>query len=265
MNGNVRVGQKLTLFSYYSLSFANGDSSGAGSFPSDQYNLSADYGRTAFDVRHRVAVGGSWTLPYGVRLNPLVSVTSGIPFNITLGRDLNGDSIFNDRPTFATDLSRASVVKTQWGNFDTAPIPGQTLIPMNYGQGKPQFNFNLRVSRTIGFGPKIESAAGANGGRGGAGGGGGERGGGPGGGGGFGGARGPGGPGGGFAANNANKRYNLTISASARNLFNYVNYGIPVGNLNSPLFGQSNTLAGGGPGGSTAANRRIELQMQFTF
>ncbi|MCU1309219.1 MAG: Oar protein [Candidatus Angelobacter sp.] len=262
VNGNVRVGQKLTLFTYYSLNFANGDSSGAGSFPSNPFNLSADYGRTAFDIRNRFAVGGSWTLPYGVRLNPLVSVTSGVPFNIILGRDLNGDSIFNDRPTFAT-VAGPSVVQTQWGAFDTSPKAGQTVIPMNYGQGKPQFNFNLRVSRTIGFGPKVESAAGANRGAGGGGGDrGGERGGG---GGGFGGARGPGGPGGTFAANNANRRYNLTVSANVRNLFNYVNYGTPIGNLNSPLFGQSNTLAGGGPGGSTAANRRIELQMQFSF
>ncbi|MCU1306201.1 MAG: Oar protein [Acidobacteriaceae bacterium] len=267
MNGNVRIGQKLALFSYYSLSFANGDSSGAGIFPSDQYNLSADYGRTAFDIRHRVAVGGSWTLPYGVRLNPLVSVTSGVPFNITLGHDLNGDSIFNDRPTFAT-VAGPGVKTTQWGTFDTTPIPGQTVIPINYGQGNPQFNFNLRVSRTIGFGPKVESAAGANSNRGAGGGGGGdrggERGGGPGGGGGFGGARGPGGAGGGFAANNVNRRYSLTISANVRNLFNYVNLSTPVGNLTSSLFGQSNTLAGG-QGASASANRRIELQMQFSF
>jgi hypothetical protein len=38
----------------------------------------------------------------------------------------------------------------------------------------------------------------------------------------------------------------------------------PVGNLSSPLFGHSNALAGGFGGGSTA-NRRIELEVRFSF
>jgi hypothetical protein len=63
---------------------------------------------------------------------------------------------------------------------------------------------------------------------------------------------------------NTNRRYNLTFSISARNLFNNVNLGTPVGNLNSPLFGQANGLAGGFFG-STAANRRIDLQVRFLF
>ena len=33
------------------------------------------------------------------------------------------------------------------------------------------------------------------------------------------------------------KRFSLTLSASARNLFNHVNYGVPVSNLSSNLFG----------------------------
>jgi hypothetical protein len=261
MNTNVRLGQKLSLFSFYTLSFANGDSSGAGSFPSNQYNLSGDYGRTAFDIRNRIFVGGSITVPHGIRLSPFVNITSGQPFNITLGRDLNGDSIFNDRPTFASDLTRASVVKTQWGTFDTAPIAGQTVIPINYGQGQSQFSFNLRVSRTIGFGPKVEARTGQGGRGGSGGGGGGERGGA---GGAFGGQRGPGGPGGIFGADNVNRRFNMTVSANARNLFNYVNYGVPTGNLTSPLFGKSNSLAGG-QFASGSANRRIDLQLQFSF
>jgi hypothetical protein len=37
----------------------------------------------------------------------------------------------------------------------------------------------------------------------------------------------------------------------------------PIGVLTSPLFGQSNGLAGFG--GNSAANRRIDLQLQFSF
>src|SRR5262249_24255185 len=97
-------------------------------------------------------------------------------------------------------------------------------------------------------------------------GGGGPRGGGPGGPGG-GGPRGggPGGPMGGiFAAERSNHRYNLTFSANARNLFNFVNPGPPVGNLNSGKFGEPVALAGG-IFGTQSANRRIDLQVMFSF
>lgn len=68
--------------------------------------------------------------------------------------------------------------------------------------------------------------------------------------------------------------YNLTISINASNIFNRTNPGAPVGNLRSPLFGQSTNLSGGGisfggggfgGGGSAANNRRIDLQFSFRF
>jgi hypothetical protein len=61
-----------------------------------------------------------------------------------------------------------------------------------------------------------------------------------------------------------NNKYNLTFSVNARNLFNNVNFGAPIGNLGSPLFGEANSLAGQ-PYSSPTANRRIDLQLQFTF
>ncbi len=69
-----------------------------------------------------------------------------------------------------------------------------------------------------------------------------------------------------FGADTTEKRYNLTLSISARNLLNHLNPGMPIGNLSSPLFGQSNQLAGGfGPDHSAAGNRRLELQLRFSF
>jgi hypothetical protein len=62
----------------------------------------------------------------------------------------------------------------------------------------------------------------------------------------------------------SNRRYSLTFSVNARNLLNHVNLATPIGNLSSPLFGQSNALAGG-PFSSAASNRRIELQASFSF
>jgi hypothetical protein len=213
-----------------------------------------------------MTIGSSFQLPHGFRLSPFLVASSGSPYNITLGQDLNGDSIFNDRPAFAT-ASSSAVRSTPIGNFDLLPVPGDPLVPLNYGTGPAQFTANLRVSKSFSFGPELKSTGGqqrrgGGGGRGGFGGGGGR-----GGRGGFGGRGAPGGPdgpgGGPDGGAPVSRRYQLTLSAYARNLFNNVNSAAPIGTLSSPLFGQSNALAGFG--GNGPANRRIDLQLQFSF
>lgn len=274
-----RLNRTFSIFARYSLGKAESDTDGSASFPANQYDLSSEWGRASFDVRHRFIVGGTINAPWGVRLSPLIMLTSGRPFNITTGRDTNGDSLFTERPAFATDLTKPGVIVTRFGAFDPNPAPGQELIPRNFGDGPSFFNVNLGVSRTFGFGGNRNSnsaanasgqdgsgAAGAGGGRGGAGGGGGGR---RGGGGGGGVGRGGGGGRGGNASSDGS-RYNLTFSVQFQNLFNKANEGTPVGNLSSSLFGESLSTAGGfgggGGGGNPAAgNRRIIGQVRFSF
>ncbi|HEY6309005.1 MAG TPA: carboxypeptidase regulatory-like domain-containing protein [Candidatus Angelobacter sp.] len=278
---NVRMGARLSLFSYYSLSYANGDTSGAGSFPSNPVlGITADYGRTGFDVRNRAFFGGTVSLPHGFRVSPFMVANSGPPFNITLGQDLNGDSIFNDRPAFATS-STVNPFPTQFGMFDPNPGPNEPRIPVNFGTTPAQFTLNMRFSKTFGLGPKLETAA-SNQQQGGGQQGGGQGGrGGPhtpeahGGGGGGGGQRGPGGPMGGiFGAPQSSQRYNLTFSVNARNLFNNVNLGVPVSNLSAGQptaangffgFGSFTSLATNGVFNTQSANRRIDFQVMFSF
>jgi hypothetical protein len=248
-------------------SHANSNTSGATSFASDPTKgISADYGRAAFDVRHRLFLGGTVSLPHGFRVSPFMVANSGAPFNIITGTDLNGDSIFNDRPAFASGASGSSIVDTSFGAFNTSPTPGQTIIPSNFGSSSAQFTLNMRLSKTIGLGPKIEAAntnpqqqgpgvpqVGPGRGEGRGGGGPGGMGGGP---------RGGGGPFGG--SEKSNQRYSLTFSANARNIFNNVNPAPPIGNLSSGLFGKSTALAGG-VFNTQSANRRIDLQVMFSF
>jgi len=60
--------------------------------------------------------------------------------------------------------------------------------------------------------------------------------------------------------------YALTLSISARNLVNHLNPGPIIGNINSPLFGQSNQIAvGSGAYADSANNRRLEFQARFAF
>jgi hypothetical protein len=263
----------ITLFGFYMLNFANGDTSGANSFPSNSYNPGADYGRSGFDVRSRFLIGGNIPLKYGIALNPMIDANAGSPFNITSGIDTNGDSIFNDRPAFATDLTRASVVKTSLGNFDTQPIAGQTIVPINYGTGPSQFSANVRLSKRFAIGPKTTGSSASSGGQGGG------PGGGPGGGGPGGGGPGGGGPGGGgglgpggLSGKNGppqleatvTRRYSLGFAAMAHNVFNNVNLAQPGGVVTSSNFNKSTALAGGFFS-SQAANRSIDLQMNFSF
>jgi hypothetical protein len=269
-NVSARVSAKLTLFGFYAYGQAHGNTDGAGTFPSNQYDLSSEYGRTTFDVRHRVFMGGNIVAKWGISFSPFIMLNSGPPFNIVLGRDIYGDGILTARPAFATSASLpANIRSTPWGIFDINPTSGSTIIPRNYGDGPGNVSVNLRLSRTWSFGKKAEQTMTQGGPQGGmmmgggpppGGGGGGPRGGG-----GGGGMRG-GGPGGMFGASGAGK-YNLTVSVSGRNIINHVNYAPPIGNLSSPSFGQSTSTAGGfGPFASGAAgNRKIELQVRFSF
>ena len=266
VNTRVSAGKWLSLFGFYTLSYANSNAASGGaaggffasggtssaSFVTNQFDPMADYGRAAFDVRHRAFIGGNVSMPYGFSLFPFVIINSGAPYNITTGQDNNGDSLFNDRPWLAStnqgfDCKSRNDFSTTTTSFGLAPVNSCT--------GPGNMTVNLRLSKTFGFGRETKGGGGG----GGFGGRGGPRGGGL-------GPRGLSGGGGNpFAfGSTTNRRYNLTFSISARNLLNTFNPGNPVANLSSPLFGQT-LSTGGGPFASASANRRVDLQVRFSF
>lgn len=277
-NFRTTINNKISLFGNYRLGFAKSDTDGAGSFPQYSYDLSGEYGSSFFDTRHNFFIGGSITLPWNIRVNPFIIASSGRPFNITLGApDLNGDGLFTERPTFAQLNARCQQLGLTNSWCDISGVSNvNAVIPRNYGRGPSFFVTNLNISKTFGFGGEGNRAqntqqpqTGGPGtgqipvGRG------------PGGGGGMG--RGPGGGGGGgfggFGGGSTNKPYNLTFGVNINNIFNNVNFGTPVGILNSTRFGQSTSTAfsfggfggGFGGGGGNSGNRRVELQMRFSF
>jgi len=263
-NVQLRVSQRFSVMGFYALGWANSDTGGPSSNPSNQYHLTDDYGRASFDVRDRLFFSGTASLAHNIRISPFLIANSGAPFNITTGQDNNLDSFYNDRPSFAASCNGtlpANVVFNQYGCFNLTPAATDKRIPVNYGKGPANITVNVRLSKTFGFGADTKKVAGApdqGAGHGGPGGGGGGRG--PGGG-GFGSPRGMGGM---FGPSNTTRRYNLTLTASARNLFNTWNPGPPIGNLSSTMFGHSNSLAGG-PFSSGSANRRVDFQALFSF
>ncbi len=278
----INVGSRLmrnsSLNAYYVLSKANSDTEGTGSFPANPYDFATEYGRASGDIRHRFVMTGTFRAPWDINLNPFIIVQSGRPFNIILGRDLNNDTVNNERPALApagADCSNTTLFKcTPYGNFQLALGPNEVMIPRNFAEGPGSVTVNLRVSKTWSFGSEGGGAranqqnqqggqrdaqrntmmGGMAGGRGPHDGG-------------RGGFRGPGGPGGFGGGGGGNGRYNLTFSLNFQNLLNHTNFAPPVGNLGSLFFGQSTATSGfGGFGvGNPAYNRRIDAQIRFSF
>ena len=201
----LHAGDRLTVFGNYMLRYDKSDADGASGFPSNQYDLGADYSRSLNDVRHSASLGDNASLPFGVHTSGYLRVTSGAPFNIVLGQDLNGDTEYNDRPALATDLSRPTVVATRFGAFDTSPIAGQTIIPRNYGQGPGSFLVNFALGKIFRLGPDAKAGA-TN-----------------------------------ATASTLSplRKGTLDLWIEAQNVLNHPNLLPPVGTLNSPLFGRS--------------------------
>jgi hypothetical protein len=290
-NMNARINAKVSLFGFYVYGHVSTDVNGS---PSNPFNFKADYGPAGYDVRHRVNLNGSLVLPYGLRMSPSITFNSAPPYSLVQGFDALGNNSGSTRPAIlpagfslpagtptctqaiARALKPCIVNSAKFGSFVENPqAVGLSAMAINEFRAFSQFQFNVRLGRTWGFGeptaPTNNRRGGGDGGPGGRGpgfgqaaGGGGPRGGGgaPGGGGRGGGGPGPGGMGGGESSG---KRYTVNASIFVHNLFNNVNQGTPDSNLLSPRLGESLNLQNiGGPGG-TAFNRRIDLSLRFSF
>lgn len=235
-NLNLNPTRHLYLFAFYVAQQDHSDANGTSWFASNPYNIRQDYGRDDSDTAQSFYTGAAVNLPKGFTFQPFISARTGRPFNITTGTDLNGDTIYNDRPAFATDLSRSSVVKTAYGNFDTAPMPSQTIIPYNYGRGSGLLWIDLQATKVFHIGPRTAMNVSSQ----------------------------PIAPSASKPAPHTERPWMLSFSVEAQNLFNHVNPGQPVGVLSSPLFGSPLSLATDFST-LTAANRTILLHSTFTF
>jgi hypothetical protein len=235
-NLNLNPTRRLYLFAFYVAQRDHSDANGTSWFASNPYNIRQDYGRDDSDTGQSFYTGATINLPYGFSVQPFLSARTGRPFNITTGTDLNGDTIYNDRPAFATDLSRPSVVRTAYGNFDTAPMLSQTIIPYNYGHGPGLVWVDLQLNEAFHIGPRSAMKAASQ-------------------------------P---IPAARAGspphleRPWTLSFSAETQNLFNHVNPGQPIGVLSSPLFGRALSVAADFST-LTAANRTLLLHSTFTF
>jgi hypothetical protein len=224
-----------SFYATYSLNNAKSDTDGPDFIPLSSSNFETDYGRASSDVRHNIYIGGWMRTFFNIDVNPLIIYRSGVPYNLTLGRDLNGDTILNDRPAFATDLTRPSVVITSLGVLDLDPIPGQKIIPRNYGTSPNFLSVNLNLSKTFTFFGEVDSQTGNK-------------------------------KSSVLGIPAPRRPVYLTFSVQIENLLNRTNAYLPEGNLSSPLFGRSYFSAGAfGFGGYSPGNRVIKPYINFSF
>jgi hypothetical protein len=247
--------KKFSIFSYYAYSTAHGNTDGVSSFSFNAHDPGQDYGRTGFDVHNRFLLLGNYMAPYGVSISPMFFYSSGHPYNITTGSDLVSSNQFNSRPTFANPANGCAAPLVPFGKYCLNPNPvgtNEKIIPYGLGTGPSNFSMNLRMSKVIGFGPRLVHGR-------------------------SGGYHGHGSTSvshRGLSGNSAGPgrfdestphRYSLTMSVYVNNLFNRQNLGTPNGTLSSPFFGKSQSLAGGFFSSDTPGNRSLFLQSSLNF
>jgi len=134
-------------------------------FPQDNYNLSAERGRSDFDIRHRLSFSFNYDVPVwrslpsvlgkGWELGGILTLQTGQPFSVLTGESLSGTGLGNDRPNLVGDPNRGPHTVQQWFNTSAfalnAPLTfgnaGRNIVT---GPGYRDFDFSLIKNTQLG-------------------------------------------------------------------------------------------------------------------
>lgn len=130
----------------YTRAWSRATTDGWRSAPAAFGDLSSEWGLPADDREHQYHLGGTFYLPWQIYVSPYVSGSSGRPFNVTTGRDNNGDTLFTDRPGLASE-GQPGAIRTPLGIFNPNPRPGDVLVPRNLGRGPDELRLDFHVSK----------------------------------------------------------------------------------------------------------------------
>jgi hypothetical protein len=114
----------------YQLARSNNHADNAFALPADNYDLEAEWGPSAQDVRHRFFGMVNVGLPRGLRMGIFTQGQSASPYTIITGVDANRDTVVNDRPDG---------------------------VGRNSARGSAVWNLNARLSRAFAFGPQRQT------------------------------------------------------------------------------------------------------------
>jgi hypothetical protein len=98
LNARINAGRRVRAGVMYSLGRVMNHADGPGNLPPDSLDLSREWARAGFDRRHRFRMFGTVAFPAKFALGTIFEAGSGRPYEWTTGRDLNRDSIADERP-----------------------------------------------------------------------------------------------------------------------------------------------------------------------
>lgn len=118
---------------YYTLSRNNSDDDNerdsGGVLYTNPYDRRSEFGPSRLDRTHQFVANPVFFLPYGFEVSSAIRLRSGVPFNSTVGSDMNGDGLNNDRPYL---------------------VPGVEL-PRNYFRNRNVYDIDLRIQKGFNF------------------------------------------------------------------------------------------------------------------
>ncbi len=152
-------------------------SAGDPNYPQDSLDRGAEFGRSSFDVRHRLSLGFAWELPFGQagssldallsnwQLSGVVTLQSGRPFTVALLSEIDNSNTgrsnlgfgANDRPNVVGDPQLDGPTPERW--FDTSAF---TFPPFgtfgnagrNTVEGPGYQNVNLALMKLVSLGTR---------------------------------------------------------------------------------------------------------------
>jgi hypothetical protein len=142
-NDQISVGMNVNLpksrtfvFANYAYNNQRNDADTAFSLPASSYDLAAEWGRASGVPRHIASAVMNTSLTRSIRFGVSTAARSGAPYTITTGRDDNGDTVFNDRPSG---------------------------VGRNTATGAANWDVAARLTYSFGFGQRPQSAGGPQG------------------------------------------------------------------------------------------------------
>ena len=122
---------------YYTLSRNESDDDNerdsGGVLYTNPYDRRAEWGPSRLDRTHQFVANPVFFLPYGFEVSSAVKLRSGLPINSTVGSDMNGDGLNNDRPYL---------------------VPGVEL-PRNFFRNRNVFDIDLRAQKGFDFSDRM--------------------------------------------------------------------------------------------------------------
>jgi hypothetical protein len=148
---NQAENRHLNLFSGYLYFHLRSNADTPATQPQSSFSQTGEWARPFWQSTHRVFIAGTVFLPWKLRASPYLSAASGTPFNITTGRDNNGDGSFTDRPSIV-DPSTTGAVLTRFGALLPQVTDGN--LPRNFGTNPATVTLDVNLARDFSVGKR---------------------------------------------------------------------------------------------------------------